>query len=142
MGKKIPINNVGFGTSQIIPVVFNVLQNFGNKLFVIDEPEIHLHPSAQSKFADFFFNMAMIGKRIFIETHSEYIIDNLIYLKLSHEEIFPDIKMFWVKKNDEKSVIEDIEFDDLGFIVNSPLGFLSEKILLAEKLNKIRLEKI
>lgn len=138
--KEVPINNVGFGTSQIIPIVYELLSN-RNYMFFVDEPEIHLHPSAQSKLADFFFHMALLGKKIFIETHSEYIIDKFIYLVISDNIFLPKTKMLWVKKSVNGTYIEEIKYDDLGFIENSPEGFLSEKRELVEKINKLRLAK-
>lgn len=140
--KLIPINNVGFGTSQIIPVIFEILANHNNKLFFIDEPEIHLHPSAQSKLADFFLNMALIGKRIFVETHSEYLIDKFIYLNMLNNVPAPKINMLWAKLKDNQTIMEKIEYDEFGFIINAPNGFLSEKADLVEKLNQIRFAKM
>ena len=141
--KKIPIINVGFGASQILPVIFKVLINARKTIFVIDEPEIHLHPSLQSKLADFFFRMAFIGKRLFIETHSEYLIDRLIYLSIKYEEVSKGrVFLDWVKKDGEGCCIERIKYDDLGFLQNAPNGFLNEKQKLVEELNSLRVSKI
>ena len=82
-GLEIPINNVGFGISQVLPVIFNLLVSNDKQLVIIDEPEIHLHPSLQSKLADFFFNMASLKKHVFIETHSEYL-ESLKFLQLNY----------------------------------------------------------
>lgn len=141
-GKDVPINNVGFGISQLIPVVFGVLNSDDEQLCIVDEPEIHLHPSLQSKLADFFMHMALIGKRIAIETHSEYLIDKLIFLKLKHNIDDDKINLIWVKKDEKGAYIEDVKYDDLGYIINPPDGFLSEKKKLVEELSKIRLTKL
>ncbi len=141
-GKDIPINNVGFGISQLIPVVFGVLNSDDGQLCIVDEPEIHLHPELQSKLADFFMNMTLIGKHIFIETHSEYLIDKLIYLKLKYDIDNDKINLIWVKKDERGSYIEELKYDDLGYIINPPDGFLSEKNKLVEELSEIRLTKL
>ena len=141
-GKNIPLNHVGFGVSQLIPVVFAVLSSDKKKLCIVDEPEIHLHPSLQSKLADFFLHMALIGKRIFVETHSEYLIDKLIYLKLKHSIDDKDIRLIWVKKGEKGCYVEDVKYDDLGYIINPPEGFLSEKKKLVKELSEIRLLKL
>jgi predicted ATPase len=141
-GKDVPINNVGFGISQLIPVVFSILNSDDEQLCIVDEPEIHLHPSLQSKLADFFMHMALIGKRIAIETHSEYLIDKLIFLKLKHNIDDDKINLIWVKKDEKGAYIEDLKYDDLGYIINPPDGFLSEKKKLVEELSKIRLTKL
>ncbi len=141
-GKEVPINNVGFGTSQLIPVVFGVLNSDEEQLCIVDEPEIHLHPSLQSKLADFFIHMVLIGKHIVIETHSEYLIDKLIFLKLKHNIDDDKINLVWVKKDEKGAYIEDVKYDDLGYIINPPDGFLSEKKKLVEELSEIRLTKL
>ena len=142
-GELIPIINVGFGTSQILPVIFNLL--VGNKkhhIFIIDEPEVHLHPSVQSKLSDFFCVMAMIGRNMLIETHSEYIIDKLVFLSLKYENIKEKINMNWVNKSPNGAYVENIEFDDLGYILNRPNGFLTEKEKLVRELSEIRMARL
>jgi predicted ATPase len=138
-GQKIPIINVGFGASQILPVIFRVLSNDGKELYVIDEPEIHLHPSLQSKLADFFFIMSLTGRNIFIETHSEYLIDKLNFLSIKYSLHALSINLCWVYLIKGMSRIEKIKFDKLGYVINAPDGFLNEKSLLVEQINKLRL---
>lgn len=141
-GERIPINNVGFGASQIVPVIFRILVSNEGSICIVDEPEIHLHPSIQSKLADFFFAMALTGKQILIETHSEYILDKLIFLILKHDKHKSNLSMYWTKKDGKQSKIEEILYDDLGFLSNQPDDFLAEKSKLVELLSEIRLEKL
>lgn len=140
--KKFAINNVGFGVSQILPVIYQVLQSPTKKMFVIDEPEVHLHPQLQSKLADFFFEMALIEKQIIIETHSEYLINKLIYLNIKCSEHRDKVKLYWVAREAEQSKVYPIDYDELGFVKNSPMGFLSEQKKIAEELNEIRLANL
>jgi predicted ATPase len=139
-GKHIPINNVGFGTSQIIPVIFTILTSQAN-FIVVDEPEIHLHASVQSKLATFFFEMMSIGKNLLVETHSEYLIDKIIYHNILQPNDGCKAKLCWVKKSNSESVIEMLEHDDLGFILNAPDGFMSEKKKLVIEINELRMSK-
>lgn len=142
-GKEISINNVGFGASQIIPIIADVLTSGRKKITIIDEPEIHLHPKLQSQLAEFFYKMSLLHPNIIIETHSEYLIEKLIYFKIKYSSI-NNINMYWVDKisNDKGSQIIEIEYDDYGYILNPPENFLSEKKKIVEELQKIRLEKI
>ena len=141
--KEIPINNVGFGTSQIIPVIANVLNSFKKQILIIDEPEIHLHPNLQSRLAEFFYKMSILNPNIILETHSEYLIEKLIYFKIKYHRT-NYINMFWIDKNlkTNSSEIIEIKYDDYGYILNAPQDFLSEKTKIVEELQKIRLEKI
>jgi hypothetical protein len=141
-GERIPINNVGFGASQIVPVIFRLLLNNEKIISIVDEPEIHLHPSIQSRLADFFFIMALTGREMLIETHSEYILDKLIFLTLKHPKLAHSLSMYWVKRDGFESLIDKIEYDELGFILNQPEDFLVEKSKLVEMLSEARMEKI
>lgn len=141
-GEKIAINNVGFGASQIVPVVFKVIVASKYKICIVDEPEIHLHASIQSRLADFFFEMALIGKQIFIETHSEYLIDKLIFLSLKYEKKKNCLSMHWIKKIGKESSVVPMVFDDMGYILNQPEDFLAEKVNLVKQLTDMRLKRI
>ncbi|MFC1743351.1 AAA family ATPase [Candidatus Riflebacteria bacterium] len=140
--KIISIINMGFGTSQIIPVIFRILLSHKGIVLIVDEPEIHLHPSMQSKLADFFFTMALIGKKIIVETHSEYIIDRLIYLTLKYEDKKKYINLLWVKSDRKQTEVENIQYDELGYLLNPPEDFLSEKKKLVEELTRERMKKL
>jgi predicted ATPase len=65
------ITEVGFGVSQITPVlVAGLLQQPGG-VFIVDLPEAHLHPRPQANIADFFCSLALSGTSVLVETHSE-----------------------------------------------------------------------
>jgi predicted ATPase len=141
-GKSIPLNNVGFGTSQLLPILYKCLSTPSGRLLIIDEPETHLHPSAQSRLADFLLSMVRLGRRIIVETHSEYILDKLIYHCVADERACEDLKMYWVQSSEEGSTILRIEYDEYGFCLNAPDGFLTEKTRLVEELTRRRIEKL
>jgi predicted ATPase len=65
------ITEVGFGVSQIVPVVVAGLLQDPKGLLIVDLPEAHLHPRPQACVADFFCSLAMSGRSILVETHSE-----------------------------------------------------------------------
>lgn len=141
--RVIPINNVGFGISQLLPIIIKMLANEKEEqLFIVDEPEIHLHPSAQSKLADFFLHMAMIKKRIIIETHSEYFLEKMIYLSIKNNISKESMNLYWIKKDFDNTHIEKIEYDDLGYIINTPDFFITERKKLTKELTELRLKKI
>lgn len=71
---SVPINNVGYGVSQVLPVLLEAGR--GSKKYVaIQQPEVHLHPRAQAALGRFLFEAASEGARFLIETHSDFIID-------------------------------------------------------------------
>ncbi|MCE5985218.1 AAA family ATPase [Pseudomonas sp. LF19] len=71
---SVPINNVGYGVSQVLPVLLEA--GGGSKKYVaIQQPEVHLHPRAQAALGKFLFEAASEGAKFLIETHSDFIID-------------------------------------------------------------------
>jgi len=139
--KHIAINNDGFGISQILPLIANCLL-YKDRLLLIDEPEVHLHPGLQAKIGEFLFIMAKIGKKIIIETHSECIINQIKYLTLCHEEMKENVASYWVEKGPESSEVRKIEYDEYGFVMNPPDGFFDQTAKILKEIRKIRQEKM
>lgn len=70
------INSVGYGVSQALPVVIELIARSRNTWFAIQQPEVHLHPKAQAALGDLLFElMQKDSKSFIIETHSDYTID-------------------------------------------------------------------
>jgi hypothetical protein len=70
------IDSVGYGVSQALPVIVEMLVRRKGSYFAIQQPEVHLHPRAQSALGDMIFQMAETeGKHFFVETHSDFTID-------------------------------------------------------------------
>ena len=66
--------DVGFGVSQVLPVLIQGLLMQRGGIYFVQEPEIHLHPDAQAGLADFFIYLAHQGVVCIVETHSEYLL--------------------------------------------------------------------
>ncbi|MBN8671463.1 MAG: AAA family ATPase [Chitinophagales bacterium] len=70
------IMNVGYGISQILPLLIEAIARPNNSWFAMQQPEIHLHPKAQAAFGDFIYKSNDLeNQKFIIETHSDYIID-------------------------------------------------------------------
>ena len=76
---KSDIMNVGIGTSQVLPVLISVLLSEPNEILLFEQPELHLHPYSQSRLADMFTEFCKHGRKIILETHSEYFLLRLRY---------------------------------------------------------------
>jgi predicted ATPase len=137
------ICDVGFGCSQVLPVLTAGLSLFHSesvhssspKVFIVQEPEIHLHPNAQAAMGSFFVSLVQGGGQAFIETHS----DNLVLRIARHValgDISPDdVAIFYVSDVGEQRVT-DIGLTASGsFKPDWPEGFFpqrqSESLMLA-----------
>ena len=67
------LQDVGFGISQLLPILIESKIVQDNRLIVIEQPELHLHPQAQADLGDLFALMAQQGTRFLLETHSEHL---------------------------------------------------------------------
>src|SRR5262249_32228946 len=71
------VADVGYGISQILPVIVQGLLMRPGGVYMVQQPELHLHPDAQAGLADFFLYLACYGIRVIVETHSEYLLIRL-----------------------------------------------------------------
>lgn len=149
--KAVTLQDVGFGISQILPVYVESLRMEEGNTLILEQPEIHLHPSMQSKLADFLLSMAYSGKRFIIETHSEHIINRLC-LRIAQDpknKIKDLISMVFLeppkikKKKYEGTRIKELEINKYGEVETWPVGFFDEsdfEKILSAGINKRKRE--
>jgi len=126
----VSLPDVGFGLSQVLPVLVEVLRMEHDDLLILEQPEIHLHPRLQGDLADFILCNAHLNKKFMIETHSEYFLKRLC-LRIAQSKdidlsnliniyfIVPDV-------NGRGSKIVDVNIDEFGRILNWPKGFFDD----------------
>lgn len=111
--------NVGSGISYIISILIVCLASEKNSTIIIENPEIHLHPKAQSKLTEFLYFIAKSGRQIFIETHSDHIFDGIragIATETMDNEV---IAIHFITNHNEKGTeCEKINFGKKGKILN------------------------
>lgn len=124
--------NVGFGYSYILPLIVTGLIARPKETIILENPEAHLHPRAQSRIAEFFSIVASTGVQIFIESHSEHILNGLRVsgldpsISLQHDEI---VFHYFNELFDSRKLV----MDEKGKIADWPYGFFDQQELdLAE----------
>jgi hypothetical protein len=86
-GAELNINNVGYGVSQVLPLIVEFLSQEKNKTFAVQQPEIHLHPRAQAALGELIYELAKERSHSFVlETHSDYLIDRFRLAMCADEE--------------------------------------------------------
>jgi predicted ATPase len=136
---RVSIADVGFGVSQVFPIVLEGLRMPRGSTLLLEQPEIHLHPNLQMDMADYFISLALSGKRVVVETHSDHIINRLVRRIVEDEtsKLSQLIKIYFVGLTENGSSCEEICIDETLGIVNWPDSFFDQvakeqqKIMLA-----------
>lgn len=113
--KKFKISNVGYGVSQALPIIVEIVSRTENTLFAIQQPEVHLHPRAQAALGEFIYNMNLAENKSFvIETHSEYLIDRFRIKISQNENKKVNSQVLFFERTDNGNKVHIIEIDDKG----------------------------
>lgn len=129
--KSVNLAQVGFGVSQLLPVLVMGLKNPSNGWLLLEQPEIHLHPRLQGELAEFLLCAARTGKTIIVETHSDHLINRLRRCIAEDEtgalsELVSILFVHPGTPDNPSSYVEPLEIDESGAIVNWPPDFLSD----------------
>jgi predicted ATPase len=123
-------SNVGFGYSYILPTVVAGLIAQSGEILIIENPEAHLHPRAQHKLTQFLAKVAATGVQIFVESHSEHILNALRICTIEQEgqeKILnnTDLSILYFQDNLTTPFIH-IPIDEKGGIDEWPEGFFDQ----------------
>lgn len=125
-GKPTNITNVGYGVSQVLPIVVELFTENKGTAYLIQQPEIHLHPKAQAALGDLFFNLAVMDKKKFlVETHSDFIIDRF-RMNFRNEKVTkkPESQIVYFENTGEGNVLKMLDIDIAGNISkDQPKGY-------------------
>ncbi len=120
--------NIGFGISYVLPIIVTGLIAKRGAICVIENPEAHLHPSAQSKIGGFLAMVAKAGVKIVVETHSDHLV-NGIQIACAKNDIAPEqvtINFFSQKEDIIQPDIESIAINAKGELSKWPKGFFDQ----------------
>ena len=119
------VADVGFGVSQVLPVLVALLVAETGQLVYIEQPELHLHPRAQYELARVMADAAKRGVKVVAETHSALLLRQIQTL-LAKGEIDPDlVRLHWFLRNpdDGKTSIHTADLDENGAFGDWPEDF-------------------
>lgn len=118
------ITNVGYGVSQALPIVIEILSRIKNTFFAIQQPEVHLHPKAQAAVGEFIHNQVIESNHKFvIETHSDFMIDRFrIAQRKSRYKVTSQVVYF--ERTQQGNKLTCLELDENGLYPdNQPESF-------------------
>jgi len=138
-GETENIADVGYGCSQILPILVAGYYLPSESILVVAQPEMHLHPKAQAEVGTFLCEVAKRGVQLFVETHSEHLLLRLQSHVASGELTPEDVNVFYIYPDEQqhKKICHRIPLGKDGFFIEDwPRGFFPERLEEAKKLAK------
>lgn len=119
--------HVGFGLTQVLPIIIAVLSAQENDILLIENPEVHLHPAGQARMGQFLAKAANAGVQVILETHSDHILNGIRRAvksgQIGHEKVA--IHFFRPRSEQGAQVISPI-LDSNGNIDHWPENFFDQ----------------
>ena len=123
--------HTGFGITQVLPILISVLSAKKEDIVVVENPEIHLHPSGQAAIGRFLATAAAAGVQIILETHSDHVLNGIRRSvkgdAISAEEVA--LHFFRPRHESEANSIAQVHsplIDDQGNLDDWPEGFFDQ----------------
>jgi predicted ATPase len=135
-GESHALADSGFGYSQVLPIIVRGLLTPLNGTLIVEQPELHLNPALQVRLAEFFVAMALIGKQILIETHSEHIV-NAIRVATAEDSsgsLAPICGIFFFDNVSGAPHIHELSVNPDGTVPEWPISFFGEAVGLSGRL--------
>jgi predicted ATPase len=122
-------SNVGFGFSYILPIIVSGLIAKEGEILIIENPEAHLHPKAQSALTKFLAKVASTGVQVFLESHSEHVLNALrVAVVLDEYEVnHEDINVLYFTNLAENNYFEQVIIEEDGGISDWHEGFFDQR---------------
>ena len=119
---------MGYGISQVLPVITELLRDGGAQTMLLQQPEVHLHPSAAAALGTLLCEVAAdreSNRRLLVETHSDFIIDRVrMAVRDGVAGLGPDdVSILYFERLGSGVQIHNLSLDDAGNLLDSPPGY-------------------
>ena len=122
--KKTNLMDVGYGVSQILPLIVDAQRATSNTILLLQQPEVHLHPKAQAALGSLIKDWVSKSKKtVVVETHSDYLVDRL-RLEVKRANLKEgDVSIFFLEKKGSQTKLHILEIDAQGNVLKAPEGY-------------------
>ena len=123
-GPRANLMDTGYGVSQLLPVLVRIFQVVGDTTFLIQQPEVHLHPTGQAELASLMIAMAKErNHRFVVETHSDYMV-NRARIEIMDGRIAPqDVSLIYLEAVGSGVKVHNVAFDEQANLLGAPAGY-------------------
>ena len=137
------LRDVGIGVSQVLPVLTVAYFVPPGSTVLLEEPEIHLHPLAQSVLAEMFAEVSQKRNIQFIvETHSEHLFRRMQTLIAKRETNSDKCQMLFVERQGADAVLVKLDIDEFGVVRNWPPQFFGDSVGEAREQARARAQRM
>ena len=138
----VALTDVGFGVSQVLPALVLLYYVPEGSTVLMEQPEIHLHPSVQSGLADVMLNVAEARDvQIIVESHSEHLMRRLQRRVAEEKASSQEVKLYFVSTDQGVAQASDLELNEWGEIENWPDKFFGDDVGEIVAITKSALER-
>ena len=126
--RKGPLRNlidVGYGVSQVLPVITELLRRDEGSLSLLQQPEVHLHPCAQAALGSLFCEIASSNQQLVVETHSDHLLDRVrMEVRDGTTGLKPDdVSILFFERDGLEVNIHRLRIDEDGNINGQPNSY-------------------
>ncbi len=133
--ERVNVTDVGFGVSQVLPVLVQSYYSPPNSTVIMEQPELHLHPSVQACLADVFIEVVQSREggadrriQLLVESHSEHFLRRL-QRRIAEERISAsDAAVYFCEAHRTGLTIQALDLDTYGNIKNWPEDFFGDEV--------------
>ncbi len=124
-GMRRNLIDVGYGVSQVLPVITELLRSESPSTFLVQQPEVHLHPKAQAALGTLFCEIAGRNRQLIVETHSDHLIGRVLSdVRDGRGRVkAKDVSLLFFERDGLDVHIHSLNIDDGGNIVDEPEGY-------------------
>ena len=124
-GNRRNMIDVGYGVSQALPIITELLRPEASSMSLLQQPEVHLHPSVQAALGSLFCSIAGPDRQLVVETHSDYLVNRVrMDVRDGKTDLKPeDVSILYFERGESGVEIHSIRMDNLGNVLDAPTSY-------------------
>ena len=124
-GPRRNLIDVGYGVSQVLPVITELLRHDAPAMFLLQQPEVHLHPSAQAALGSLCCEVGAWNRQLIVETHSDHLLDRVrMDVRDGRGRLKPeDVSILFFERDNLDVHIHSLRLDKQGNVNGAPRSY-------------------